>query len=338
MPSRRKPTLPLLSFGESRKHAGSSTADLRQELKFIGLEMTVDASASNRSQFSYKIATINLNGLKLAALSTTPYSFEIKKSDEVLLIIPFVGRSKIETADESYEWQGSDVALLVPGGATYSCVASLSSILMISIDPVRLDLSANTMHSGGIKVDWKNEFSSVRKISMLVHNLLIDKIFQQLCALIDLLDDNPEFLGKSALDESFYRTIAFALLPEVLGKVVDTNEKRKYARRKLDSLCQYIKTHIGRAFTLADLDHISGMSRRSLHYEFQKRYLCSPMNWIRTERLRQAHHKISRAIPSTTVTSVAIACGFSSPVTFASHYKKQYGEHPAAGLNRVLKR
>ena len=162
MPSRRKPTLPLLSFGESRKHAGSSTADLRQELKFIGLEMTVDASASNRSQFSYKIATKNLNGLKLAALSTTPYSFEIKKSDEVLLIIPFVGRSKIETADESYEWQGSDVALLVPGGATYSCVASLSSILMISIDPVRLDLSANTMHSGGIKVDWKTIVSNYR--------------------------------------------------------------------------------------------------------------------------------------------------------------------------------
>ncbi|MDO8695232.1 MAG: AraC family transcriptional regulator [Sheuella sp.] len=338
MPSHPKQTLPLLSFGESRKHAGSSTAELTQKLKFIGLEMNVDASASTRAQFSYKIATINLNGLKLAALSTTPYRFEIKKTDEALLIIPFVGRSKIETADKSYEWQGSDIALLVPAGATYSGVTSLSTILMIGIDPVRLDLSANTMRSNGKKVDWKNEFSYVRKISMQVHNLLIDKIFHQLCALIDLLEDNPEFLGKSALDESFYRTIALALLPEVLGKVIVTTEKRKYARRKLDSLCQYIVTHIGHAFTLADLDRISGMSRRSLHYEFQKRYLCSPMNWIRTERLRQAHHKISRAIPSTTVTSVAIACGFSSPVTFASHYKKQYGEHPATGLNSILKR
>ena len=338
MPSLPKQKLPLLSFGESKKHAGSSTADLTQKLKFIGLEMTVDASVSTSTQFNYKIATINLNGLKLAALSTSAYRFEIKKTDDILLIIPFVGRSKIETADESYEWQGSDVALLIPSGEAYSGVTSLSSVLIITIDPVRLGLSTNTMHSSGKKVDWKNEFSSIRKISMQVQNLLIDKIFHQLCALIDLLEESPEFLGKSSLDESFYRTIALALLPEMLGNVIDTTETRKYARRKLDSLCQYIKTHIENEFTLADLDRLSGMSRRSLHYEFQKRYLCTPMKWIRTERLRQAHHKISRAIPSTTVTSVAIACGFSSPVTFVDHYKKQYGEHPATGLNRVLKR
>jgi AraC-like DNA-binding protein len=339
MTTRLKQQLPPLSFGESRKHAGSSTAELTQKLKFIGIEMTVDASAStSANKFSYKIATINLNGLKLAALSTTPYRFEIKKTDDILLIIPFVGRSKIETADESYEWQGSEVALLIPSGTAYSGENSLSSILIINIDPIRLSLSANTMQSSGTKVDWENEFSSVRKISMQAENLLIDKIFHQLCALIDLLEENPEFLGKSALDESFYRTIALALLPDVLGKVIATTETRKYARRKLDSLCQYIKAHIEYEFTLADLDRLSGMSRRSLHYEFQKRYISTPMKWIRIERLHQAQHKISRAIPSTTVTSVAIACGFSSPVTFANHYKKQYGEHPAAGLNRVLKR
>lgn len=338
MPSLPKQKLPLLSFGESKKHAGSSTADLMQKLKFIGLELAIDAAASTSTQFSYKIATINLNGLKLAALSTSPYRFKIKNTDDILLIIPFVGRGKIETANESYEWQSSDVALLIPTSATYSAVASLSSTLIITIDPVRIALSANTMQSSEEKVDWKNTFSSVRKISMQVHNLLIDQVFHQLCALIDLLEESPKFLGKSSLDESFYRAIALALLPEVLGKVSDAAETRKYARRKLDRLCLYIKAHIENEFTLADLDRLSGMSRRSLHYEFQKRYLCTPMQWIRTERLRQAHHKISRAKLSTTVTSLAIACGFSSPVTFVNHYKKQYGEHPANGLNRVLNR
>jgi AraC-like DNA-binding protein len=250
-----------------------------------------------------------------------------KKTDDILLIIPFAGRSKIETAHASYTWQASDVALLLPGG-TYSGVSTQSSILIINIDPVRLGLSADNIQSCDNKVDWQNELSSVRKIKIHLHNLSIDRIFQQLCAVIDQMADYPEFLGKSGLEESFYRAIALAIYPMLLGKEPEETKTQNYARRKVDSVCQYVKAHIAYDFTLADLDRISGMSRRSLHYEFQKRYLCAPMKWVRSERLRQAHDKLSRSLPSTTVTSLAISCGFSSPTVFANHYKKQYGEHP----------
>jgi hypothetical protein len=80
MPSQSEQQLFLLSFGESTAIAESSRADLIQKLKFIGVEMSIGAPASSISKFSYKIATLNLNGLKLAALSTTPYQFEIKKN------------------------------------------------------------------------------------------------------------------------------------------------------------------------------------------------------------------------------------------------------------------
>jgi AraC-like DNA-binding protein len=301
------------------------------------VDLSVDGSTKSNEKFHYKISTINVNGLKLASLSMSPFRFEVEKSEGIVLIIPFVGRGNIEAAGSAYEWQGSELALLLPGCA-YSGTCTLSSVLMININPVRLGIAAAQMQSSNVDAALTNDMSEIRKINLNAHRLSFDKIFQQLCAVIEQMTDYPELLGKSGIDESFYRVLALALQPEILGKVPDTAKIRKYARRKLDRTCHYIKAHIVQQFSLSNLDHISGMSRRSLHYEFQERYRCTPMQWVRAERLHQAHNKLSRAIPSTTVTSVALACGFSTPESFSNHYKKKYGESPANVLKRVLNR
>jgi transcriptional regulator GlxA family with amidase domain len=80
------------------------------------------------------------------------------------------------------------------------------------------------------------------------------------------------------------------------------------------------------------------MSRRKLHYAFLKRYNCTPMQWVRAERLTLVHNQLNHAIPGDKVTSIALNCGFNKPAAFAEYYNKRFGELPSATLTRALAR
>ena len=100
----------------------------------------------------------------------------------------------------------------------------------------------------------------------------------------------------------------------------------------LDRACQYIQAELSQPITLTNLEHVSGMSRRSLQSAFQKRYHCTPMQWIRFRRLDQAQSTLRNATAYTTITATALECGFSNASIFSSYYRSRFGELPSKVL------
>ncbi|MFC7527723.1 AraC family transcriptional regulator [Actinoplanes sp. GCM10030250] len=88
-----------------------------------------------------------------------------------------------------------------------------------------------------------------------------------------------------------------------------------------------------RAFTVADLAVLSGMSVRSLQEGFRRHVGLAPMAYLQQIRLTRAREALRRGDPARiTVATVAHRWGFAHLGRFASAYRKRFGESPSETL------
>jgi len=80
---------------------------------------------------------------------------------------------------------------------------------------------------------------------------------------------------------------------------------------------------------MTDLERLSSYSRRGLHYAFQERFGCSPMRWVRQERLSCALARLQRPEPNDSVTSVAQSCGYRRAASFSQDFQRRFGVRPS---------
>lgn len=98
----------------------------------------------------------------------------------------------------------------------------------------------------------------------------------------------------------------------------------------------YMEEHFREPLSLADIAAHAGVGARSLQNGFQNFRHMTPMAFLRRLRLEHAHHNLLVADPAfTTVTDVAISCGFSHMGEFSALYKRTYGETPSQTLLRA---
>ena len=95
---------------------------------------------------------------------------------------------------------------------------------------------------------------------------------------------------------------------------------------------EYIEQNWDQPLTVEALALATQTSVRSLFDSFKKSRGISPMHFVRQVRLRHAKQMLMSGRPETTVTSVALDCGFSNLGHFARHYHAAFGEQPSATL------
>lgn len=98
-------------------------------------------------------------------------------------------------------------------------------------------------------------------------------------------------------------------------------------QHKLALLDQYIHKRLFAPISLEDLARAAGVSPRTLNLLCHRQYGVAPMIHLRNLRLDVARQKL-RAQPDTSVTEVAMACGFGHLGRFSAYYKARFGELP----------
>jgi len=84
---------------------------------------------------------------------------------------------------------------------------------------------------------------------------------------------------------------------------------------------------------LADVAAYAGVSARSLQNGFQSFRGVTPMGFLRSLRLKKAHHTLLIADPTvSTVTEIALLCGFTHMGEFGTAYKRTFGVLPRQTL------
>lgn len=99
---------------------------------------------------------------------------------------------------------------------------------------------------------------------------------------------------------------------------------------------EYMASQAAEALTVSRIAAQAGTSIRSLYAGFQRYRGCSPMDHLRDLRLARAHAELSHPTnQETTVTQVALRCGFGHLGQFAAAYRLRYGELPSQTLRRA---
>lgn len=98
----------------------------------------------------------------------------------------------------------------------------------------------------------------------------------------------------------------------------------------------FIEEHISEPITLTDIARAVHMSIRAVQQGFHDELGTTPMLYLRDRRLERAHENLADAIPSdgVTVTGVAQRWGFTHLSSFATLYRKRWGESPSQTLRR----
>lgn len=109
-------------------------------------------------------------------------------------------------------------------------------------------------------------------------------------------------------------------------------QPRASAPRQVRRVEEYIEQNWDQPLTIEALALVANASVRSLFYSFKKSRGVSPMTFVKQVRMLHAKAMLTNAGTTTSVTSVAFACGFSNLGHFAKYYHDTFGERPSDTL------
>jgi AraC-like DNA-binding protein len=97
---------------------------------------------------------------------------------------------------------------------------------------------------------------------------------------------------------------------------------------------EFIEAHWNESITIERLAALTNGSARSIFKAFKKSRGYSPIGFAKQIRLKHARARLLFGDVTTTVTAVALACGFCNLGHFARDYQRAFGELPSATLAR----
>lgn len=96
---------------------------------------------------------------------------------------------------------------------------------------------------------------------------------------------------------------------------------------------EYLLARLTQPVSRAELAAASGVSIRTLSRAFAKRRGSGPMALLKTQRMEAAYRDLLGAEPgATSVTEIAVRCGFTHLGKFAGQYKRAFHESPSETL------
>ena len=329
--------LPNLAFGKATAEIDLSAYAMQERLDLLGNGLHVYESLLNPSEFMHQSSFTNINGLTIGSVASTPIRVELKKVNTPMLLIPLSGFGSYQIADEKVLWHAGDKAVLLPSEA-FTGESSMRTSLAIFINSDRLEATARGMLGVAGQDSRIFNLGRPREIELKFGHISFDKIFRQISHFIDEFSSQNEMLNLSGVDDVIYRTIVMMLNPNLIKVETMMTGSMEYRKSLVDRACQYVQANQDRTITLSELERVSGMSERNLQYAFKQRFQCSPMQWIRLQRLATARERLLNAVAGTTITAVSLLCGFNKASTFAYYYKLRFNEFPSITLARSLLR
>lgn len=323
---------------ESLLKRSSTPAESQRQLS-QGIPLRRLESLSSPGTWSHADGHLPAGSLELVATVGSPYLLESNGHSQPLICLGHAGHATLSLGSKVFALHPG-TAVILPGHCWTLVSEQGCSVTLIAFDPLRLVTTARTMAPGG----WDpppafdsplNNGLSVpsdgdHQCSALVSALnLILPAFGQVGTL------GATFLDAFLLEQQLYRLIAALAFPSLRESQPPPLPGAESAStdRRLERVLDFIGLHLDQPLCLAVLVEKSNYSRRSLHYAFQERFHCSPMQWIRQQRMTLALQRLQQAQPgSTTVRAIAGACGYNSLGRFYVDFQRAFGCRPSEVL------
>ncbi|MCT0224126.1 AraC family transcriptional regulator [Synechococcus sp. CS-1328] len=253
-----------------------------------------------------------------------------------MVVLTYAGSVQVTMQQHRFELKEPGGLLYLPGAAFEARTGFLQEVL-IHLAPAQLALTAAAIAGDGHGPrPFRSRLRQPRFLSArsnLEHDLLIT-----LRRVLTTLDASTlEAAGGFAalgVEDLLLRLLALLLFPELLGE--QSGEPRRPApeprEQAFNDLLEWIQAHLHTPITLTQMELRSAYSRRSLQILFQERFGCSPMQWLKAQRLEAARQALLHPDADDTVATIARRHGFADLSGFAMGFRRRYGVLPSGVL------
>ena len=300
-------------------------------LDLIGKGHSANQSSVIRPSADFALARIG--EIEMVATRTTPCLSVAEDERHITLAMLHAGdryRYEKERSVQHIE-PGSIHLCQRTGGAAH--IGYFSGIIC-EIDRLRLERTMSTM--GAEEFKWNPQGSYVLRERHPQKGCNTQLHLWSLISFVDELLGESTYLATGlGLDEQIYRLLALSLFQE--EGVLEHAKKHWEASKKewanpLDDLVDYIRSNSHLNLTLTDLEEQSRYSARHLQNLFREKLDCSPMQFVRRQRLNAAMEKLQTADLDQTVTTIARDMGYRYTSNFTCDFKREFGVSPSVVL------
>jgi AraC-like DNA-binding protein len=328
------PAFPRLPFGETIAKLDTCVQSMCETVgKAISGDWDIDPRGPN--PFRQKSSYVLVGEVSLATTICSPILVRRDEQPYATLRIPTLDHSVYRVEGRRLFERRGRSAVLLSGMRREALTSNVSGSVHVALDRGRLRRTMTTMlgvrEGGGDILRLEEDREIPLRTGGVDFNLFLGQHF----AIIDSLARRPSALAALGLDDVLYRAFVMMLAPEAFLGVRPRIAGAGHVADRIELVCQFVLANIGRTITLTELESLSGLSSRTLQYEFLRRFQCTPMEWVRKERLVHARKTLLNAGPETSVLSVAFECGFTNAGRFAQHYREHFGEPPSQTLARA---
>jgi len=213
------------------------------------------------------------------------------------------------------------------------------------------DVSSDTaMTSGGAVLGFaKTPVDTFRKILPKVHpddRRAVEAIIKRTIATGAGYSHEYRVINRNG-ELRYMRGTATCLLDQagkvthLVGATIDlTDAKSRQGAEKMPKvirdILKYVEKNWNSPIYLEHVARLHGISPRAIQRHFASRGMTSLSKYIKQLRLRHAHQALSDPKPKTSVTGVALYCGFQNPGQFSRDYREAFGELPSETLRNAL--
>jgi AraC-like DNA-binding protein len=184
-----------------------------------------------------------------------------------------------------------------------------------------------------------------RPIEFMAHPIRLDQAMASLLQYLAVLTSEENGSNFPIHSEPMQRHLQRALMSTIIG-CLDNNYIDEYRRIGHNVLPHYvrraeifIRQNAGQDIGLDDIVDASGVCRRTLHHGFRQALAMSPLQYLKSCRLRTAREALLNASETRkTVTEVVIMSGFNHLSKFAQDYAAMFGETPSQTRRRSIEK
>lgn len=179
--------------------------------------------------------------------------------------------------------------------------------------------------------DWAREFATKAGPAACLKSLCHWMAYE--------LDQPGSWLLASARAADGLEKVLRGLLLDCLEEKRPRGKTRENAAalRQVRRVEEWLDAHYADPVSVDDLAEVAGVSVRSLQAAFRLARECTPMQALNIRRLEAARVALRAPEPGTTVTRVAMDCGFFHLGRFARAYRQAFGESPSVTLAEALR-
>jgi AraC-like DNA-binding protein len=292
--------------------------------------------SSQRGGFFHRSGVIHVGKIAVSCSRHSPLEIGFGDSPIATLTLPLAGVAEVASDGQRLKLEAGPMAAYLPGAAFTASTGTFEEV-MICLDRRRLAKTAAAIggfdgSAGGcapafertLRVDGS---ASAEQAELLSHLHLALRMLDA------PLLRSVGGLSASQLEDLLFRLVAALVCPDTV-RGMDRTDPDHRGDLPFDELLEWIQAHLHTPITPTQLCRRSAYSQRNLQYLFQRRFGCSPMQWVKRQRLSAVHTDLQRAQPGETVAAIARRHGFVQLSSFAASFRQRYGIAPSMLLRR----